>query len=34
MKISLGEVFAVVCVYLGFVNHDTENSTETVLFCK
>lgn len=29
MKIILGEVFTVVCVYLGFVNHNTENGTET-----
>lgn len=30
MKFSYVEVFAVVCVYLGFVNHDKENSTEIV----
>lgn len=34
MKISLVEVFVIVCVDLGFVNHHTENSTETVLLYK
>lgn len=31
MKISLAEVFAVACVYLGFVSNDTENSTDYVM---
>lgn len=31
MKISFVEVLAIIRIYIGFINHDTDNSAEIVL---